>query len=88
MRRILLLLTAAMLVAVMAVASAMPAFAHNAGPCVDPDADPITAAEPGNSEFATHHIVPLAEAGGLGEGGHIPGTHQGFSACDPSENRP
>ena len=62
-------------------AVAAPASAHIAGPCA-----PGT--EPGHSEFARHHIVPLAQQGMLGAGGHIPGTHHGFSACNPSENRP
>jgi hypothetical protein len=89
MRRLLLLLTVAVVMAAMMVASAMPAFAHATGPCVDPVADPTTAAEPGHSEFAQHHIVPRAKAGQLGEGGHIPGKeHQGFSACNPSVNTP
>ncbi len=75
MRRILLMLSAAMLVAVMAVASAMPAFAHDAGPCEQ-------TADPGHSEYAEHHIVFHAHEGTLGAGGHIPGTaHQGFSTC-------
>jgi len=77
MRRILLLLTAAMPVAVMAVSSAMPAFAHNAGPCVDPATDPITGAEPGHSEFATHHVVPAVGQ----ESDHNPGLYRGYSAC-------
>jgi hypothetical protein len=74
MRRLLLLLTAAMLVAVMAVASAMPAFAHDAGPCAQ-------TAEPGHSEYAEHHVVPTA---GQDPNDHYPGLHQGFSFCDPS----
>jgi hypothetical protein len=56
-----------------------PAFAHQAGtPCVEEDTDP------GNSEFAQHHVVPAAQEGELGEGGHKPGEHRGFSACNPS----
>jgi hypothetical protein len=55
-----------------------PAFAHQAGPCAPTEEDP------GHSEFAQHHIVPFAQAGELGAGGHKPGTHQGFSACNPS----
>jgi hypothetical protein len=51
-----------------------PASAHNAGPCNE-------SGEPGNSDFAQHHIVPVAQAGGLGAGGHIPGAHQGYSTC-------
>jgi hypothetical protein len=61
------------------VLQAVPAgvSAHQAGPCNE-------SGEPGNSDFAQHHIVPAAQAGALGEGGHIPGSHRGFSACDPS----
>jgi hypothetical protein len=50
---------------------------HQAGPC-------NAAPEPGHSEFAQHHVVPLAQAGALGAGGHTPGAHRGFSACNPS----
>ena len=32
-------------------------------------------------DYAEHHIVPLATAGKLGNGGHKPGGHQGFSLC-------
>ena len=46
---------------------------HNVGPCND-------SGEPGNSDYAQHHIVPAT----LGAGAHIPGTHMGFSACNPS----
>ena len=74
MRRILLLLTVALVMAAMLVASAMPAFAHQAGPCTPSD-------DPGHSEFAQHHIVPFAQEGALGEGGHKPGSHKGFSTC-------
>ena len=52
------------------------AAAHQTGPCV-------STAEPGHSEFARHHIVPQAHAGTLGAGGHVPGAHRGFSACNP-----
>ena len=58
--------------ATMSLATA--ASAHNAGPCND-------GGGPGNSDYATHHIVVLAHAGNLGDGGHKPGTHQGFSSC-------
>ncbi len=66
--------TALALAMMTAMTVGAPAFAHQAGPCA-PSADP------GNSEFAAHHIVPFAQAGELGAGGHIPGTHQGFSLC-------
>jgi hypothetical protein len=61
-----------------ALALAVPASAdHNAGPC-------NTEEGAGNSQYAEHHIVPLAQSGGLGNGGHKPGAHGGYSACDPS----
>ena len=61
-----------------ALALSTPAAAnHNAGPCNE-------SGEPGHSDFAEHHIVPLAQAGNLGNGGHIPGEHRGMSACNPS----
>lgn len=50
------------------------ALAHNAGPCND-------SGEPGNSDYAQHHIVAAAHEKVLGAGGHIPGTHMGYSAC-------
>ena len=51
-----------------------PALAHSAPPCND-------SGEPGNSDYAQHHIVPLAHEQGLGEGGHKPGGHRGYSLC-------
>ena len=62
---------------VLALALAAPASAHQAGPCAPTE-------EPGHSEFAQHHIVPFAHEGALGAGGHKPGTHRGYSACNPS----
>lgn len=63
---------------VAALAMSAPAVAdHNAGPCNE-------SGEPGHSDFAEHHIVPLAQAGDLGNGGHKPGEHRGLSACNPS----
>ena len=59
------------------LALAVPASAHQAGPCTPSD-------DPGHSEFARHHIVPFAQEGELGDGGHKPGSHHGFSACNPS----
>ena len=61
-----------------ALALSAPAFAdHNAGPC-------NVSGGPGHSDYATHHVVPLAKAGMLGGGGHIPGSHGGLSLCNPS----
>lgn len=71
MRRNLTILVVVLLVALLMV---VPAFAHNAGPCND-------SGEPGNSDYAQHHIKDLATAGGLGAGGHVPGVHHGFSGC-------
>lgn len=56
---------------VVALAVAAPASAQcPAGP----------AGDPGRSEFAKQHIVPLAHAGTLGQG-HKPGMHRGASDC-------
>lgn len=73
MRRILstLLLVGLMLM------SAVPAFAHTAAPCNDTDGDGSAS----GAEYARHHIVALATTGGLGDGGHKPGAHRGFSLC-------
>lgn len=73
MRKLLIIV----LVLLVALVSVVPVFAHNAGPCND-------SGEPGNSDYAQHHIVPLATTGEIGPDGHIPGTHHGFSACNPS----
>jgi hypothetical protein len=68
MRKLVLAVGAGMLIA---VAGAAPAAA------VCPAAP---AGEPGRSEFAQDHIVPLAHAGLLGHQ-HKPGTHLGASDC-------
>jgi hypothetical protein len=46
------------------------AAAHDAGPCSGSGRD-----------YAQHHIRPNAEDGNLGNEGHKPGHHQGFSTC-------
>ncbi len=74
MRRIALVMALAL---VLVLAFASVASAHNAGPCND-------SGEPGNSDYAIHHIKAAAQAGALGNDGHKPGTHQGFSVCNPS----
>ena len=67
---------------VMALSIAAPASAdHQAGPCTPSE-------DPGHSEYAHHHIVVLARAGMLGDGGHKPGEHHGVGGCAPSVNRP
>jgi hypothetical protein len=60
-----------------AMAIAAPAAAHTAPPCNDTDGD----GSPSGFEYAAHHVSALAQAGGLGAGGHKPGSHQGFSLC-------
>jgi hypothetical protein len=51
--------------------------AHTAPPCNDTNGDGSSSGQ----EYAQHHIVPLAQGGMLGNGGHKPGNHQGFNAC-------
>jgi hypothetical protein len=75
MRKLQLLII--VLVLLVALVSVVPVFAHGAPPCND-------SGEPGNSDYAKHHIKFLATSGSLGSGGHIPGSHQGFSTCNPS----
>lgn len=66
---------ATVLIAVLATMTlSVGALAHQAGPCND-------SGEPGNSDYAQHHIVAAAHEGALGAGGHIPGFHQGYSLC-------
>lgn len=59
------------------------ASAHTSGPCND-------TGEPGNSDYAQHHVRPMAQDGDIGavdhdgDGtAHSPGSHSGYSACDP-----
>ena len=68
------------LVLLLALALATPVFAHNAGPCNDTNGD----GSPSGAEYAAHHIVALATEGELGADGHVPGSHRGFSFCNPS----
>lgn len=71
MRKILIFV----IVLLVVLASVIPAFA--AGPCDD-------SGQPGNSDYAQGHIKPLATSGNLGHDGHVPGSHHGYSACNPS----
>lgn len=75
------LLTTTAMAAALVLGSAGAALAHSAPPCNDSDGDGTASGR----EYAEHHIVPLATTGGMGEDGHKPGSHQGFSACDPAE---
>ncbi len=68
------LVLAPLMAAALAFGAAGPASAHGAAPCND-------SGEPGNSDYAQHHIVVLAQDGALGNGGHKPGSHGGFSLC-------
>jgi hypothetical protein len=73
MRRIAILVL--LVLALMLVA--MPAAQAQQPPCNDADAD----GAPSGFEYATHHVSALANEGMLGAGGHIPGSHRGFSLC-------
>lgn len=83
MRNKLLVLVIVLVIALVAV---IPAAAHSAPPCND-------SGDPGNSDYAQHHIRFLANNGDLGKVDHdgdgimhAPGVHQGFSLCNPSGN--
>jgi hypothetical protein len=94
MRRIVLMVTVALVMALMMVAA--PAFAshqgseHQGPPDPDPLAHPFCGS---GEEYAHGHVVGLAqgqlikapEAGGV----HNPGlAHEGFAVCDPTDNDP
>ena len=75
MRRILLVLTVALVMAAMMVAAG-PAFASHMN-----EVHPFCGS---GDEYAEKHITTLAEEQGLGPAhGHTPGFHQGFAVCDP-----
>ncbi len=63
--------------AALIVSLAAPGMAHSAPPCNDSDGD----GSPSGFEYARHHIRSLALDGALGNGGHKPGGHCGFSLC-------
>lgn len=63
--------SAALLVIAMALATAVPALAADAG-------GPCSTAHPGNSGYARNHITVLAHSGMLGKE-HKPGEHRGFA---------
>ena len=73
MKKFLLILLV-LAIALMAVPTAFAA-----PPCNDADGD----GSPSGYEYAQNHIVPFAHDGTLGQG-HKPGSHQGFSVCNPS----
>lgn len=51
-----------------------------ASPCNDTNDDGLSS----GMEYAHYHIAELAKVGGLGNDGHKPGSHHGFSVCNPS----
>jgi hypothetical protein len=67
------------LILIFAIAMMTVSTAFAAPPCNDTDGD----GSPSGYEYAKNHIVPLAKDGILGQG-HKPGSHHGFSACNPS----
>lgn len=73
-----LVLVALLIILVLSIVG--PAFAHRTGPCNDSNGDGVFSGQ----EYAQHHIVEFAHAGRLGDGGHKPGAHHGFSVCNPS----
>ncbi|NEE01987.1 hypothetical protein [Phytoactinopolyspora halotolerans] len=73
------LVSTAFVTAALLFGGAGVASAHQAGPCNDSDGD----GEFSGREYAEHHIVPGAHDGIIGQE-HKPGSHQGFSLCNPS----
>jgi hypothetical protein len=69
-----------LLLALVLIVGLAPGALAQAPPCNDTDGD----GSPSGREYAAHHIVPLAQASMLGHDGHVPGSHHGFSACNPS----
>lgn len=76
MRRRLLVLTAVVTVG-FSFAGGAPA---QAPPCNDANGD----GSPSGREYAQFHVTALAHEGMLGNGGHKPGEHRGFSLCNPA----
>lgn len=76
MKKLFVGLTASL---VLVLGTSAPATAH--APCDD-------TGMAGHSDYGRSHIASHGPHGVGIEGAHNPGTHQGFSLCDPSENRP
>ena len=72
----------AILIMILMMIFALPVSAHNVGPCNDADGDGSSSGR----EYAEHHISDVAKSGGMGNDGHKPGSHKGFSVCNPSGN--
>ena len=79
-RRNLSILLLALLTVTLISTTITNSSAHAAPPCNDSDGD----GSPSGHEYAKHHISSLAKLGNLGNDGHKPGSHQGFSVCNPS----
>jgi hypothetical protein len=73
MRKTALLLATTATVA-LTLGTAGSAVAHDGGPC-------NSTGGPGHSDYAAHHIVVAAQDGALGNDGHKPGIHKGYSVC-------
>ncbi|HEU4528109.1 MAG TPA: hypothetical protein VFT80_09280 [Actinomycetota bacterium] len=73
--RHLIVFAAAAVALALAVASGA-----QAPPCNDTSGD----GSPSGLEYAQFHVSALAQEGMLGNGGHKPGSHHGFSLCNPS----
>ena len=83
MKRRLAIVLATM--ALMMVGTVPAAFADNLGPCNDgATGGTVPIAGQSGKNYAAHHIAFLAKSGSLGNGGHKPGSHEGFTLCDPS----
>ena len=65
------------IVALLLVAAAAGPVAAQAAPCNDTNGD----GSPSGFEYAQYHVSALAHEGMLGNGGHKPGEHMGFSLC-------
>ncbi len=70
-----LLVMAAVLLALLGFGG--QALAHGTGPSANSDSDGM----PSGREHGQHHIAAMAQMGMLGEGGHKPGAHHGYSVC-------
>lgn len=73
MRRLIGALAAALLLTVAVAGSA----AGQAAPCNDTNGDGSLS----GFEYAQYHVAALAHEGMLGNAGHKPGEHMGFSLC-------
>ena len=69
----------------MMVTMAPAVSAHSLPPCNDGSGNVGSVAGGATGAlYAKHHISALAKVGGLGNDAHKPGSHRGFSLCNPS----